>query len=98
MVMVMSPSANAGRQNDGRATDGEHGNGVDPTGQGAGRGADATDLLARALAGEAVAQGQDCARNEAGNLACPAVEKAFRWLMEQGNTAKDMPEFLLGLI
>jgi adenylate cyclase len=57
-----------------------------------------TDMLGRVLAGEAAAQGQDCARGEAGNLACPAVEKAFRWLLEQGNTAKDMSQFLAGLI
>ena len=82
MVMVMND------------TDGDSGNGIDRSA----RPADMTDMLARALAGEAVAQGQDCARGEAGNLACPAVEKAFRWLLEHGNTAKDMSQFLAGLI
>ena len=53
----------------------------------------AGDMLARALAQEAVAQGQDCARDANGNLACPAVEKTFRWLLEQGPSAKDMPQF-----
>jgi adenylate cyclase len=84
MVMGMSASA----------TDSESTNGIGA----AARPADMTDMLSRALAGDAVAQGHDCARNESGNLACPSVEKAFRWLMEQGTTAKDMPEFLIGLI
>jgi len=58
----------------------------------------AGDMLARALAREAVAQGQDCARDANGTLACPAVEKTFRWLLEHGSSAKDMPQFLSGLI
>jgi adenylate cyclase len=84
MVMVMSDTAN----------DQETGNGAV---QGPGQ-VDITAMLGRALAKEAVAQGEDCARDAAGNLACPAVEKTFRWLLEQGSSTQDMPQFLLGLV
>lgn len=57
-----------------------------------------TDILARALAGKAVAQGSNLARDKASDLACPAVEQTFSWLLEQGSSAKDMPQFLDGLV
>jgi adenylate cyclase len=84
MVMVMSDTG----------SDLESGQNVDRTR----KQADVTEMLGRALAGEAVAQGQECARDSAGNLACPAVEKTFRWLLEHGSSMPDMPHFLLGLI
>ncbi|TXH33168.1 MAG: adenylate/guanylate cyclase domain-containing protein [Rhodospirillaceae bacterium] len=56
------------------------------------------DPIGRALAGIAAAGGQPCAIGENGALACPAVDRAFRWLMEQGRVAADMPSFLLGLV
>lgn len=74
------------------------GNGHGGNGLENGRRADIGEMLGRALAREAVAQGQDCARDAAGNLACPAVEKTFRWLLEHGSSAKDMQQFLGGLV
>src|ERR1700761_6751239 len=76
----------------------EGGNGHGRSAQPADRPTDMTDVLARVVAGEAVAQGQDCARNDAGTLACPAVEKTFRWLLENGSSATDMPSFMAGFI
>jgi len=54
-------------------------------------------MVARALAARVRGAGQPCVTDKDGNLACPAVEQTFHWLLEQGRQAKDMSSFLLGL-
>ncbi len=60
-------------------------------------GPNGADLIGRALVERALAAGQPCGTGKDGNLPCPAVERAFYWLLEQGREARDMPSFLLGL-